>query len=95
MLCTAYCHRPRGSPSHCRHLIRSAGVALALKRQRRWPVRRFHSRGTPDLQQVGRTLLAYASVLPSVLTGVGIGLLNRSHRDAVMMMAVQIARLTG
>ena len=54
-----------------------------IAKERRWPVRRFHSRGTPDLEQIGRTALAYASLVPSVLTGLGVGLLNRSHRDAV------------
>jgi len=62
--------------------------ALAqIAKERQWPVRRFQSRGTPGLSELARTVLAYGSVIPSALTGLGVGLLNRSHRDAVNVTA--------
>lgn len=57
-----------------------------IAKERRWPVRRFHSRGTPDPEQVLRTGLAYASLVPSVGLGAAVGLLNRSRREAVNVM---------
>ena len=57
--------------------------ALAqVAKERRWPVRRFQSRGTPGLAEIGRTALAWWSLGPSLLAGLGVGLVNRSHRDA-------------
>ena len=41
--------------------------------------------GTPDLEQIARTALAYASLVPSALAGAAVGLLNRSQREAVNM----------
>jgi phosphoserine phosphatase len=40
--------------------------------RRRWPVQRFTSRGRPSLEQVARTALSYASLLPSVAAGLGV-----------------------
>jgi len=54
-----------------------------VARERRWPVRRFQSRGRPGLEEVARTALAYGSVVPAAVTGLAVGLLNRSHRDAI------------
>lgn len=54
-----------------------------IAKERTWPVKRFRSRGTPGVEELARTALAYGSVLPSVLAGVGVGLLNRSRRDGV------------
>lgn len=54
-----------------------------LAKERKWPVRRFHSRGTPGVEEVARTLLALGSVVPSSLAGLGVGLLNRSSRDGL------------
>ena len=54
-----------------------------LAKERAWPVQRFTSRGTPSLGEVARSALAYGSVVPAALTGLGVGLLNGSHRDAV------------
>lgn len=56
-----------------------------VAKERLWPVRRFQSRGTPGLGDIARTALAYGSIVPSALTGLGVGLLNRSHRDATNM----------
>jgi putative phosphoserine phosphatase/1-acylglycerol-3-phosphate O-acyltransferase len=58
-----------------------------LARDRGWPVRRFRSRGTPGLEPVVRSALAYASTVPAALAGVGISLLNRSRRDGVNLAA--------
>jgi putative phosphoserine phosphatase/1-acylglycerol-3-phosphate O-acyltransferase len=58
-----------------------------LARDRGWPVRRFRSRGTPGLEPLARTALAYASLAPSTLAGIGVALLNRSRRDGVNLAA--------
>jgi putative phosphoserine phosphatase / 1-acylglycerol-3-phosphate O-acyltransferase len=58
-----------------------------LARDRGWPVRRFRSRGSPGFEPLARTALAYASLLPATLTGVGVALLNRSRRDGVNLAA--------
>ncbi len=73
-------------------LLEAVGRPLALNpdarlsqiaKERQWPVRRFHSRGTPDAEQLLRTGLAYGSLLPSIGLGTAVGLLNRSRREAV------------
>ena len=63
-------------------------------KERHWPARRFHSRGTPGAPELLRTALAYGAVVPAALTGLGVGLLNRSHRDGVNMAAGVWADLT-
>jgi putative phosphoserine phosphatase/1-acylglycerol-3-phosphate O-acyltransferase len=57
-----------------------------LARDRGWPVRRFTSRGQPGLEPIARTALAWGSVLPVTLAGLGVALLNRSRRDGVNLM---------
>ena len=47
-----------------------------------WTSYRFTSRGTPGLQQVARTVAAIGSLPLAGLVGAGIGLLNRSRREA-------------
>src|SRR4029434_7176505 len=54
-------------------------------KERRWPVQRFTSRGRPDLEQIARTALAYAALVPSALAGGAVGLVNRSQREATNM----------
>jgi putative phosphoserine phosphatase/1-acylglycerol-3-phosphate O-acyltransferase len=54
---------------------------LAVRRG--WPVRRFHSRGTPDAVQVMRTLLALGSLGPSLLLGLPAAVLDGSWRRAM------------
>jgi putative phosphoserine phosphatase/1-acylglycerol-3-phosphate O-acyltransferase len=66
-----------------------AGVA----KDRGWPVRRFTSRGRPSLEQVARTALSYASLVPAVAAGVGVTLLNRSRRDGVNLAVATWADL--
>jgi putative phosphoserine phosphatase/1-acylglycerol-3-phosphate O-acyltransferase len=56
-----------------------------LAKERRWPVRRFHSRGTPSAGDLLRTALAYGSVVPSVWAGLAAGLVNRSRREGINM----------
>jgi putative phosphoserine phosphatase/1-acylglycerol-3-phosphate O-acyltransferase len=58
-----------------------------IAKERQWPVRRFTSRGTPTLGDVARTGLIYGSLVPSVGFGVAAGLLNRSKREAINVMA--------
>ena len=57
-----------------------------IAKERRWPVRRFTSRGIPTLGDVVRTGLIYGALAPSVAFGVAAGLLNRSKREAVNVM---------
>jgi putative phosphoserine phosphatase/1-acylglycerol-3-phosphate O-acyltransferase len=56
---------------------RLAGIA----RNRGWPIRRFTSRGRPDAEAMARTVLAYGSMIPSVIVGMGVGFANRSQRE--------------
>lgn len=58
-----------------------------VAKERSWPVKRFHSRGTPGVEELARTALAYGSVVPSALAGLGVGLLNRSRRDGLNLAA--------
>ncbi len=56
-----------------------------LAKERRWPVRRFHSRGTPSSGDLLRTALAYGSVVPAAWAGLAAGLVNRSRREGINM----------
>jgi putative phosphoserine phosphatase / 1-acylglycerol-3-phosphate O-acyltransferase len=58
-----------------------------LARDRGWPMRRFQSRGRPGLEPLARTALAYGSLMPATLAGLGVSLLNRSRRDGVNLTA--------
>jgi putative phosphoserine phosphatase/1-acylglycerol-3-phosphate O-acyltransferase len=48
----------------------------AIARQRGWPVRTFHTRGTPAVMDVVRTTLAIGSFLSSVLLGLPVAALD-------------------
>ena len=65
----------------------------AIAAERGWPMRRFESRGRPGVEEVVRTGLAYASLVPSVLGGVAAGLLNGSRREAVNLMTTGFGEL--
>ncbi len=65
-----------------RPLNPNRGLAQIAK-ERRWPVRRFKSRGRPGLADLVRTGLTYASVGPSVAAGAAAGLVNGSYREAL------------
>ncbi len=54
-----------------------------IAKERRWPVRRFTSRGRPGLGDIVRTGLTYASLVPSLWAGTAAGLVNGSMREAV------------
>ncbi len=57
-----------------------------IAKERQWPVRRFTSRGTPTVGDVVRTGLIYGALAPSVVFGLGAGLLNSSKREAFNVM---------
>jgi len=57
-----------------------------VAKERKWPVRRFTSRGTPTLGDIARTGLIYGALAPTVGFGLAAGLLNRSKREAVNVM---------
>jgi putative phosphoserine phosphatase/1-acylglycerol-3-phosphate O-acyltransferase len=54
-----------------------------ISKERRWPVRRFTSRGQPSTGDLVRTGLVFASLVPSVIAGAAAGLVNGSQREAV------------
>jgi putative phosphoserine phosphatase/1-acylglycerol-3-phosphate O-acyltransferase len=54
-----------------------------IAKERGWPVRSFHSRGAPGAEELLRTGLAYASLLPSTWAGAATGLINGSWREAI------------
>lgn len=54
-----------------------------IAKERGWPVRRFRSRGAPGAEEILRTALAYGSLMPSLVIGATVGLLNRSRREAL------------
>jgi putative phosphoserine phosphatase/1-acylglycerol-3-phosphate O-acyltransferase len=58
-----------------------------IAKERGWPVRSFRSRGTPSAGDLARTGLVYASLLPSLWAGVAAGIINRSRREAINMVA--------
>ena len=57
-----------------------------IAKERQWPVRRFHSRGTPSVGDLVRTGLFLGSVVPSIWASAVAGLVNRSQREAVNML---------
>ncbi|MBW2695587.1 MAG: HAD-IB family hydrolase [Deltaproteobacteria bacterium] len=65
-----------------RPLNPNRGLAQIAK-ERKWPVRRFTSRGTPSAGDVLRTALTYASLVPSIWAGTAAGLVNGSMREAI------------
>jgi len=54
-----------------------------LAKERRWPVRRFHSRGTPSMGDWLRTSLVYGSIGAATAAGATAGLVNGSWREGV------------
>jgi putative phosphoserine phosphatase/1-acylglycerol-3-phosphate O-acyltransferase len=66
---------------HPRPLNPSPQLAQIAK-ERRWPVRRFTSRGRPSAGDLVRTGLSYASLVPSVWAGAAAGLVSGSLREA-------------
>jgi len=67
---------------HPRPVNASKGLAeVAIERD--WPMTRFRPRARPGLQAIGRTVAAYSGLATAFGAGLGIGLLNRSRKDAV------------
>ncbi len=54
-----------------------------IAKERRWPIRRFTSRGRPSVGDLVRTGLVYASLVPSAAAGVAAGLVTGSQREGV------------
>jgi putative phosphoserine phosphatase/1-acylglycerol-3-phosphate O-acyltransferase len=63
--------------------VNPSRTLAAIAAKRGWPVRRFTSRGTPPPQEVVRTALAAASVVPSFLLSVPAALLTGDWRQGV------------
>jgi putative phosphoserine phosphatase/1-acylglycerol-3-phosphate O-acyltransferase len=55
--------------------------------ERGWPVHRFEPRGRPGIVPIVRTAAALGGVATTLGVGLGIGLLNRSRRTAVNLVA--------
>lgn len=54
-----------------------------IAKERKWPVQRFTSRGTPGVGDVVRTGLSYASLVPSMWAGLAAGLVTGSTREGL------------
>jgi putative phosphoserine phosphatase/1-acylglycerol-3-phosphate O-acyltransferase len=54
-----------------------------ISKERRWPVQRFTSRGTPGAGDLLRSALVYGSLAPSVGAGALAGLVTGSWREAI------------
>jgi putative phosphoserine phosphatase / 1-acylglycerol-3-phosphate O-acyltransferase len=64
------------------------GPGLAkVAAERGWPIHRFESRGRPGIIPVARTAAALGGMATTVGIGVSIGLLNRSRREAMNLVA--------
>ncbi len=70
---------------HPRPLNPNARLAQ-IARERSWKVRRFHSRGTPGIGDLVRTVCAYGSVIPSAAVGLATGLLTGSRREGINVL---------
>jgi putative phosphoserine phosphatase/1-acylglycerol-3-phosphate O-acyltransferase len=69
-----------------RPLNPASGLAKVAE-ERGWPVHRFEPRGRPGLVPVVRTAAALGGLATTLGVGVGIGLLNRSRRKALNLVA--------
>jgi putative phosphoserine phosphatase/1-acylglycerol-3-phosphate O-acyltransferase len=69
------------------HPVNPKPVLERVAAQEGWPVSHFESRGRPGVTAVARTLAAYGGMATAFGAGLGIGLLNRSRRDAVNFAA--------
>jgi putative phosphoserine phosphatase/1-acylglycerol-3-phosphate O-acyltransferase len=72
---------------HPRPLNPMSGLARTAQ-ERGWPAMRFASRGRPGLRTLARTGAALAGFGAASGVGVGLGLLNRSRRDAINLGGV-------
>jgi putative phosphoserine phosphatase/1-acylglycerol-3-phosphate O-acyltransferase len=69
-----------------RPLNPASGLARVAA-ERGWPVHRFEPRGRPGIVPVVRTAAALGGVATTLGVGLGVGLLNRSRRTAVNLVA--------
>lgn len=69
-----------------RPLNPASGLARVAS-DRGWPVHRFESRGRPGVVPLVRTAAAIGGIATTLGIGVGIGLLNRSRRKALNVVA--------
>ena len=69
-----------------RPLNPASGLARVAS-DRGWPVHRFESRGRPGVVPLVRTAAALGGIATTLGIGVGIGLLNRSRRKALNVVA--------
>jgi putative phosphoserine phosphatase/1-acylglycerol-3-phosphate O-acyltransferase len=69
-----------------RPLNPASGLAKVAA-ERGWPIHRFEPRGRPGIVPVVRTAAALGGIATSLGVGVGIGLLNRSRRKALNVVA--------
>jgi HAD superfamily hydrolase (TIGR01490 family) len=68
------------------HAVNAKPELAALAQREGWRQRRFASRGRPGVVPVARTVAAYGGMTAAFTTGLGVGLLNGSRRDAVDVM---------
>jgi putative phosphoserine phosphatase/1-acylglycerol-3-phosphate O-acyltransferase len=54
-----------------------------IGKERKWPIRRFKTRGRPSLGDVVRTGMTYASFIPSTWVGIAAGVVNGSLREGI------------
>jgi putative phosphoserine phosphatase/1-acylglycerol-3-phosphate O-acyltransferase len=71
-----------GRPRPLNPSARLAGIA----RDRGWPIRRFTSRGRPNLEAIARTALAYGSLVPTAWASAAVALANRSQREGANVL---------
>lgn len=69
-----------------RPLNPASGLARVAA-ERGWPIHRFEPRGRPGIIPIARTAAALGGLSTTLGVGVGIGLLNRSRRTAVNLVA--------
>ena len=60
------------------HALNPNRQLAQIARERRWPVHRFRSRGTPSLGDLVRTSLVYGSMVPSLVAGAAAGVISGS-----------------
>jgi HAD superfamily hydrolase (TIGR01490 family) len=67
--------------------VNPAGGLERVARPRGWPIERFTGRARGGVTDAARTVAAYGGLAASFGVGLGIGLLNRSRREAVNLSA--------
>jgi putative phosphoserine phosphatase/1-acylglycerol-3-phosphate O-acyltransferase len=73
------CVEPGGRPT----AVNPSKELQRAAKDRGWPTARFRARARPALEEIGRTVAAYGGLAAGLYAGLGIGLLNRSRKDAM------------